>query len=205
MKKIFFDVGANLGTSSIGIAVSDPDTSVYAFEPTPELILYLKTKTMDLKNYNVVGKAVSDYEGIATFNVSGLGDWGCSSLLEFSDKSKTEWPGRIDFVVTKQIQVDVIRLDNFIIENNIDVIDYFHCDTQGSDLDVLYGLGEKISIIKEGTIEAAAKQDILYKNQNTVMECIEFLKMNNFEVVSVSSNDPDYNEANISFKNKLYF
>ena len=204
MKKIFFDVGANLGTSSIGIAVSDPDTSVYAFEPTPELILYLKTKTMDLKNYNVVGKAVSDYEGIATFNVSGLGDWGCSSLLEFSDKSKTEWPGRIDFVVTKQIQVDVIRLDNFIIENNIDVIDYFHCDTQGSDLDVLYGLGEKISIIKEGTIEAAAKQDILYKNQNTVMECIEFLKMNNFEVVSVSSNDPDYNEANISFKNKLY-
>jgi len=205
LKKIFFDVGANLGTSSIGIAVSDPDTSVYAFEPTPELILYLKTKTMDLKNYNVVGKAVSDYEGIATFNVSGLGDWGCSSLLEFSDKSKTEWPGRIDFVVTKQIQVDVIRLDNFIIENNIDVIDYFHCDTQGSDLDVLYGLGEKISIIKEGTIEAAAKQDILYKNQNTVMECIEFLKMNNFEVVSVSSNDPDYNEANISFKNKLYF
>jgi hypothetical protein len=98
----------------------------------------------------------------------------------------------------------VIRLDNFIAKNNIDIIDYFHCDTQGSDLDVLYGLGEKISIIKEGTIEAAAKQDILYKNQNTVMECIEFLKMNNFEVVSVSSNDPEFNEANIHFKNKLY-
>jgi hypothetical protein len=125
-------------------------------------------------------------------------------LLEFSDKSKTDWPGRTDFLVTKQIQVEVIRLDNFIAKNNIDIIDYFHCDTQGSDLDVLYGLGEKISIIKEGTIEAAAKQDILYKNQNTVMECIEFLKMNNFEVVSVSSNDPEFNEANIHFKNKLY-
>jgi hypothetical protein len=36
------------------------------------------------------------------------------------------------------------------------------------------------------------------------MECIEFLKMNNFEVVSVSSNDPEFNEANIHFKNKLY-
>lgn len=204
MKKILFDVGANFGTSSIGIAKSDPNTFVYAFEPTPELILYLKSKTIGLKNYTVVGKAVSDYEGSATFNVAGQADWGCSSLLEFSDKSRTEWPGRTDFVVTKQIQVGVIRLDNFIIQNKIDVIDYFHCDTQGSDLDVLYGLGEKISIIKEGTIEAAAKQDILYKNQNTVMECVEFLKMNNFEVISVSSNDPIFNEANIHFKNKLY-
>lgn len=199
-----FDVGANLGTSSIDIARSNPDTFVYAFEPTPELIFFLKKKTLGFKNYTVVGKAVSDYEGTATFNIAGQGDWGCSSLLEFSDKSKTEWPGRTDFVVTQQIQVDVIRLDNFIIENNIDVIDYFHCDTQGSDLDVLYGLGEKISIIKEGTIEAAAKQDILYKNQNTVLECVEFLRMNNFEVISVSSNDPAFNEANIHFKNKLY-
>ena len=204
MQKIFFDVGANFGTSSIHLAKSDPDTLVYAFEPTPELILYLKTQTFNLKNYNVVGKAVSDFDGKATFNVAGNADWGCSSLLEFSDNSKTEWPGRTDFVVTKQIEVDVIRLDNFIIQNNIDVIDYFHCDTQGSDLDVLYGLGDKIIIVKEGVIEAAAKQDILYKNQNTLMDCIEFLKMNNFEIISVHSNDPQFNEANIHFKNKLY-
>jgi FkbM family methyltransferase len=204
VQKIFFDVGANFGTSSIHLAKSDPDTLVYAFEPTPELILYLKTKTFYLKNYNVVGKAVSDFDGKATFNIAGQADWGCSSLLEFSDNSKTEWPGRTDFSVTKQIEVDVIRLDNFIIKNNIDKIDYLHCDTQGSDLDVLYGLGEKISIIKEGAIEAATKQDILYKNQNNLIECIEFLKMNNFEIISVTSNDPQFNEANIHFKNKLY-
>jgi FkbM family methyltransferase len=204
MQKIFFDVGANFGTSSIHIAKSDPDTLVYAFEPTPELILYLKTQTFNLKNYNVVGKAVSDYEGKANFNIAGQADWGCSSLLEFSDYSKTEWPGRTDFIVTKQIEVDVIRLDNFIIKNKIDIIDYFHCDTQGSDLDVLYGLGEKIAIVKEGTIEAATKEDILYKNQNNLMECVEFLKMHNFDIISVSSNDPQFNEANIHFKNKLY-
>ena len=88
--------------------------------------------------------------------------------------------------------------------NDIEIIDYFHCDTQGSDLDVLYGLGDKISIIKEGVIEAAAKRDILYKNQNDYLECIEFLKMNNFEIIAVHSNDPDTNEVNIHFKNKLY-
>ena len=204
MKRIFFDVGANFGTSSLHIAKDEPDTVVYAFEPTPELILHLKRSSVDLVNYHVIGKAVSDYEGTAIFNIAGQADWGCSSLLEFSDKSKTEWPGRTDFIVTKQIEVEVIRLDIFITLNDIETIDYFHCDTQGSDLDVLYGMGEKISIIKEGAIEAAAKPDILYKNQNNYLECIEFLKMNNFEIISVTSNDPEFNEVNIYFKNKLY-
>ncbi len=204
MKKIFFDVGANFGTSSLQIAKNDPDTIVYAFEPTPELILHLKRSSFGLKNYHVIGKAVSDYEGKATFNIAGQADWGCSSLLEFSEKSKTEWPGRSDFVVTRQIEVQVIRLYNFIILNDIEVIDYFHCDTQGSDLDVLYGMADKISIIKEGTIEAAVKPEILYKNQNNLIDCIEFLKMNNFEIISINSNDPAFNEANIHFKNKLY-
>lgn len=204
MKKIFFDVGANFGTTSLQIAKNDPEMIVYAFEPTPELILHLKRCSSNLENYNVVGKAVSDYEGKATFNIAGQADWGCSSLLEFSEKSKTEWPGRTDFVVTRQIEVEVIRLYNFIMLNDIEIIDYFHCDTQGSDLDVLYGLGDKISIIKEGVIEAAAKRDILYKNQNDYLECIEFLKMNNFEIIAVHSNDPDTNEVNIHFKNKLY-
>ena len=204
MKKIFFDVGANFGTTSLPIAKNDPETIVYAFEPTPELILHLKRCSIDLKNYIVVGKAVSDYEGTAIFNIAGQADWGCSSLLEFSEKSKTEWPGRTDFVVTRQIEVEVIRLYNFIILNDIEIIDYFHCDTQGTDLDVLYGLGDKISIIKEGVIEAAVKPDILYKNQNDYLECIEFLKMNNFEIIAVHGNDPDINEVNIHFKNKLY-
>lgn len=202
---MFFDVGANFGTTSLHVAKTEPDTIVYAFEPTPELILHLKMHSGKLSNYNVIGKAVSDYEGKATFNIAGQADWGCSSLLDFSEKSKTDWPGRTDFIVTKQIEVEVIRLDNFIIENNIKVIDYFHCDTQGSDLDVLYGMGEMISIIKEGAIEAAAKPDILYKNQNNVIDCVEFLKMNNFEIISITSNDPGNNEVNIYFKNKLNF
>lgn len=205
MKRIFFDVGANFGDSSLAIAKAEPETIVYAFEPTPELMLNLKISSVNLKNYHVIGKAVSNYNGKAIFYVAGQNDWGCSSLLEFSEKSKTEWSGRNDFVVTRQIEVQVIRLDKFIIENDIQVIDNFHCDTQGSDLDVLYGLGEKISIIREGVIEAAAKPDILYKNQNDYLECIEFLKMNNFEIVSVTNNDPDGNEVNIHFKNKLYF
>lgn len=199
-KKYFFDVGANDGSSSIKIAQSDPNTIVYAFEPTPKLFFELIERTSHLENYFVIPKAVSDFNGRGKFYVAGRADWGCSSLLKFSDKSQTEWPGRTDFLVTEEIEVDIIRLEDFILENKIPQIDFLHIDTQGSDLKVLVGLGEKISIVKEGIMEAANKNEILYFGQNNKEESIDFLKKKDFKILNISSNDSERNEVNISFK-----
>lgn len=203
MKKIaWFDVGANSGYDSIPVANANPHLQVYGFEPTPEMISVIESKIQHISNYHIIKKAVSDFEGTATFNVAGQGDWGCSSLLEFSDKSKTEWPGRTDFNVTQKIQVDVIRLDKFIEENQIDEIDYIHIDTQGSDLKVLKGLGEKLSIVRAGVMEAAGKDHILYNEQNSEESSIKFLEENGFVVTGVHSNDDHRNEVNIHFEKK---
>ncbi len=202
MKKIVFDVGANNGSEFIELAKNNNDTFVYAFEPTPEMCEIIKTKAAGLNNYRLIEKAVSNYEGKATFHVAGQNDWGCSSLLQFSDKSKTDWPGRTDFVVTKTIEVDVIRLDKFIDDNNIRTIEYLHIDTQGSDLNVLIGLGHYLSIVKEGVIEAANKEDILYLGQNTKDQCIDFLNQNGFIIDNIWCNDAPCNEVNIKFSKK---
>lgn len=202
--KIYFDVGANFGTSSIHIAQSEPDTIVYAFEPTPYLVLSLMSKTSKLKNYNIVPYAVSNFNGEADFHIAGQADWGCSSLLKFSEDTSINWPERTDFKVTQTCKVKVITLKSFILEKQINAIDYLHVDTQGSDLNVLYGLEEYLSIVKEGTIEAANKPDILYQGQNTTQECVEFLKENNFEICGIYSNDHHNYESNIHFKNKSF-
>lgn len=196
---IFFDVGANNGSSFINLARNDPKSIVYAFEPTPQMIKIIDENTSNLKNYFLIKNAVSDFNGKATFNVAGQGDWGCSSLLDFSDKSKTEWPGRHDFKVTEKIEVEVIRLDKFVQENQIKEIDHLHIDTQGSDLKVLIGLGEYISIVKKGEMEASNKKDILYEGQNTKEECVDFLKNNGFNIENIWCNDHSCNEVNISF------
>lgn len=201
--KIFFDVGANFGTSSIPIAQSEPETTVYAFEPTPQLVLSLMSKTSNLKNYNIVPCAVSDFIGEADFYIAGQYDWGCSSLLKFSEDTFLNWPDRTDFKVTQTCKVKVITLKSFILDNQINTIDYLHVDTQGSDLNVLYGLEEYLNIVKEGTIESANKPDILYQGQNTTEECVEFLKANNFEIIGIYPNDNHNHEANIHFKYKL--
>ena len=198
MKKIFFDVGANDGRDSIHIA-NDPNWLVYGFEPTPYLINKIKGQIKNKPNYTLIEKAVSNFIGTSQFNIAGQRDWGCSSLLEFSDKSRTEWPGRTDFKVTETIQVDVITLEKFIEENQISTIDFLHIDTQGSDLNVLKGLGSYIDIVKAGVLEAANKPDILYFNQNTKEDCVNFLQEKGFTIKNIRNNDPYSNEINIEF------
>ena len=199
-ERVIFDVGANNGSSSVHLAIENPTHLIFAFEPTPEMIKIIQSKIEGLDNYVIIPKAVSDYDGTAEFNVAGNWDWGCSSLLNFSNKSQTEWPGRTDFHVTYKLNVDVIRLDTFIKENLINKIDYLHIDTQGSDLNVLKGLGEYLHIVNEGTMEAGTSDDILYEGQNKLSDCIKFLLLNRFKVVDVNSNDIFCHEVNIVFK-----
>jgi hypothetical protein len=91
-------------------------------------------------------------------------------------------------------------LDTFIEENGITKIDHLHIDTQGSDLNVMKGLGEYLHIVTEGKLEAGTSDDVLYEGQNKLNDCIKFLLLNGFKVVDVNSNDVFCHEVNIVFK-----
>lgn len=174
---------------------------VYAFEPTPRLIEHLKSRSVGLNNYIIVPKAVSNYSGETIFYISGNADWGCSSICEFNDNLEKTWPGRTDFKVTDQLKVEVIKLVDFVKENNIESIDYLHVDAQGQDLEVLLGLEDKINIVKAGVIEMPTSHNTkLYKNQKYLKEdAIKFLEENGFTIKGVNSNDAQCNEVNIHF------
>lgn len=195
---IIFDIGANNG-SSTEVERLNTNNLIYAFEPTPELISKLLDISTKYLNYIVIPKAVSDFNGSATFNIAGQADWGCSSLLKFSENLNNTWPGRSDFKVTHTVEVEVIRLDKFIEENNISTIDYFHCDTQGSDVDVLNGLGKFYNIIKEGVIEVPASDQVkLYKNQHSKEQATAWLERHGYVI---KSEKYQQNEYNIYFTN----
>lgn len=196
-----FDVGCNNGNNSEYYV--NNDYKVFAFEPTPKLCAELSEKFKNNSNFTLIKKAVSNVEGVMNFNVAGLSDWGCSSLLNFLPDLTINWGGRGDFKVTEIIKVDVIRLDTFIKYNNILSIDYLHCDAQGLDLSVLESLGQYINIVKKGTVEVANKRDVLYTNSNNyINDVVEFLEKNNFKILDIKSNDGLNNESNVLFLNK---
>lgn len=196
---IYFDVGANDGQSLYHLT-SDPQNIVYAFEPTKELLVGLRA--LEKENFRVIDKAVSNVAGTQLFNVAGQADWGCSSLCDFNDNLDVTWPGRTDFVVTDKYEVSVIRLDDFIQQNNIQEIEYFHCDVQGHDLEVLMGMGDKIRIIKAGVIEMpTSHEQKLYRNQKyVVQDAVTYLESHGFKITGVHSNDAQNNEANVCFE-----
>jgi FkbM family methyltransferase len=194
-----FDIGAHEGQSSIRKARENSNLYVYAFEPVPKLIEEIKSKITDLTNYRIITKAVSDYNGEAFFNVREEGDWGQGSLSDFTDSVDVVWPGT-GLRFTDKIKVDVTRLDTFIEENNISMIDYLHIDAQGGDLKVLRGLGKYISIVNSGVVEASNPNKLYYKDQNTVDDTVNFLKKSGFEITSIDPNDDMENEFNIYFK-----
>ncbi len=196
--KIFFDVGAELGIDSLPFARHNPDSIVYAFEPNPYMVKHLKKESADLSNYIIIPKAVSNYNGISNFNINKFGPQGVSSLLEYSEKARANWRG-FAINVDERIDVEVITLDSFIQENNIKKIDFFHCDTQGSDLNVLKGLGDYIHIIEEGQVEAAIKPESLYVNQNTYQETFRFLVDKGFEILGMKA-EGSQRECNVHFR-----
>ena len=212
-RKIIFDVGACEGHTFIGLC-GDPEVEIYAFEPDPNLFPSVQKWAESNPKYYAYYKAVSDIDGVVDFNVCP--DWGCSSLLHFSDNIDETWQvkdpiwgnkkvpegdGLRYFKHTHSVPVPVVRLDTFIEENNIPHIDILHIDTQGNDLKVLNSLGKYIDIVKSGTIEVATKENVaLYKGQATKSECMDFLIKHNFAITSVVSNDPFSFEENISFK-----
>lgn len=198
---IVFDVGAHDGSSCLHLAVRDPASTVYGFEPTPRLATLLRQKTLDYPNYVVVNKAVSNYSGKARFNIAGQGDWGCSSLREFNADLEKAWPGRTDFHVTETVEVEVIKLADFIAERKIPRIDYLHVDVQGEDLSVLQGLEDKIALVQAGDVEAAANAGVaLYQGQHTIDDVKHFLTGHGFTITNVESNDAFNNELNVYFK-----
>jgi hypothetical protein len=77
-------------------------------------------------------------------------------------------------------------MDTFIMEYNIDKIDYFHCDAQGQDLNILKSFGDKIKIIQKGKVEVTLKDELYSNTSNNIDEVIQLLTTNGFEIVNRS-------------------
>jgi len=207
MKPIVFDVGTNTGNELYAAITSGQDADFYAFEPVPEIYNDLLERFKGHDNAKFFQLAVSNYNGKASFNVSNEQSQGeVSSLLEMVDNVKNNW-GHVAacFEYTHKIDVDVITLESFIEEHNIPYITYLHVDAQGSDLNVLKGLGSKLHLVQGGAVEAAIKYNVIYKNQCMIDEVVNFLEQNNFEIVRIEPNDQWNNEANIQFKNNNFY
>ena len=195
---VIFDIGANNGVDGLGYALFNKNLKVYAFEANPELVkkiiinkeLVEKFFEVKLENYTIIEKAISNYLGFDDFYISEYDL--CSSLLKYK------------FVKTKKkISCEVITLKKFCDDQDIDNIIYLHCDTQGSDLNVLKGLEEYKKIVHSGVVETMVEEkNVRYEGASSFKDFENFFNNNEFEIINKTFNDYEHKEINVYFKNR---
>lgn len=200
---VIIEVGSNYGHDTQNF-VNNPDNIVYGFEPTPELHLHLKNRFKNNENYYPVPMAVDLEEGFRWFNIAGaaagVGDWGCSSLLNFNPNIHNEWENRPDFTVTDRCRVMTTRLDTFMNSHGIGEVDYLWVDAQGNDFRVLQSLGDRITSIKAGKCEAAYTVNLYTGTDNSTTSIIEWMEKHGFYCSIIP--DSAGKEADVHFVRK---
>jgi len=122
---VFYDLGANVGFYSLMAAVLSDPGKVYAFEPLPRNLDYLRRhiELNHISNIEVLPLAVSDKEGSALFK-----------LGENRELGRLESDGNL--------RVQVTTLDALLRRNAIAPPDCIKMDIEGEELCALRGAKE---------------------------------------------------------------
>lgn len=195
---IIIEIGAFDGEDSEKYSQNE-NNFVYCFEPNKDNAENLRKRFYNKNNIKIIEKAVGTFDGREKFYLAK--NKMSSSLNKPSQYSLDNKIVEIE----SEYDVDVIKLNTFITENNIECIDYFHCDAQGSDLEILKSLGDKIHIIKKGKVEGSRNQN-LYQTENHYLAIINYLENNNFFILNKQQIEERDNwfDLNILFIKKEY-
>lgn len=172
----------------------------YGFEPNPDKFSLIERKVGHFQNFSLIKKAVDLENAIKKFNIKATNASGISSLYDINHSMDEKYYNpRFRSGFEKSTEVECIRMDTFIEENEIEEVVYLHCDAQGNDINVLKSFGDQIHKLKSGKVEASSG-DFLYEyKENSTENCVTFLENNGFEITNITPNDPVGFEVNIEF------
>jgi FkbM family methyltransferase len=131
------DVGANIGNYSKLVMDINPSLKLFAFEPHPKTYQKLSAN-IKRENYYPVNAAVSNKDGeLSLFDYEA--EDGSSHASLFKDVIEN-----IHHAKSIEHRVKVVRLGDWLRNNNIERIELLKIDTEGNELNVLTGASEYI-------------------------------------------------------------
>jgi FkbM family methyltransferase len=163
------EVGANIGYYALlETKLAGPDGHLYAMEPSPFNfdLLTRNLKLNGLKNYNLYNTAAGSVAGKAKFLLSGR-----SNLSTFVERED---------LTGEEIDVDVVRLEDFLKDKTVDFI---RMDVEGYEGEILKGVEGALAVgnrAKYFFIEIHS--DLLHKKKSSCGDIVNFLAKYGYEV-----------------------
>jgi len=206
---IIFDVGANKGQSIEKYLKMFEKPIIHSFEPIKTEFDYMCSKFKNNKNIFLnnfaLGNKIEEKEfnvtaktGNSSFNKINLGtDW----LKVRSKHYNTSEEG----YVTSVQKVNVIKLDDYCKDKNINVIDLVKIDTQGYEDKVLEG---SLNSIKQNKIKAIVTEimfDNVYDKYFSFSDLEKYIIPYNFRMVGIQLSNNNLFSGLIFSANVYYF
>jgi FkbM family methyltransferase len=163
-----FDIGANVGFYTLlASELVGPDGEVFAFEPLPRNLNYLRKhlEINKVNNVTVIEAALSDKSGLAFFDPGPRGEMA-------------------HIASSGRIQVKTYTLDDLFELGHLPLPKFIKMDIEGAEFDALCGAKSLLSKAHP-TIFLASHGDTVHR------ACCEFLQSFGYQLVSIDGNSLD--------------
>lgn len=166
-----FELGAHIGYISLYFSkLVGKNGKLYVFEPGANNLPYVRENISNstFKNTTLVEKAVSDSNGTATFYLENITGQSNSLVKDYRVTKKIQTKSFVD-LKKNEVQVETIRLDDFVQANHISRIDFIKIDIEGAEYMAIKGMTTILSQMKptmmiEVTENHQALFDLLREN-----------------------------------------
>ncbi len=180
--KIFFDIGAHKGKYTDLMLHNFNPKKVYMFEPQIKMQKFLKDKYQKRrKKINIFSYGISDKTQVTKFYINKHDLTSSIKKLNPNNKylnlKSKLFSTNLQGMIEEKLEIRTIKLNDFLIKKGIKKIDLVKIDTEGHELEVLIGLGNKIKLVKAFLIEF--HDNYTYVNYNN-KKIVALLNKNKF-------------------------
>jgi FkbM family methyltransferase len=182
------EIGGHIGYISLYFSnLIGKEGMVYVFEPGINNLPYLKNNIKDKCNIVVIEKGVGNCDACIPFYIENLTGQNNSFIKDFQGFIDNKKNSFVKNASVKEVTVDVVRLDNFIINNKISP-NFIKIDVEGYEFEVIKGMSYILKNIQPiFMIEIQDNYKSIYnvmKNENYLMFNDNLKLIKNFDELS---------------------
>ena len=170
------ELGAHIGYISVYFSqLAGPSGKVYVFEPGVNNLPYTRANLghSRIKNIELIEKAVSNENGTATFYLENITGQSNSLVKDYRVTKKIQSKTFTE-LQKNSVEVETIKLDDFLSQRNINRVDFVKIDIEGAEYLAIQGMKETLARFKpKMMIEVTENHEALFN----------LLKANNYIIV----------------------
>lgn len=187
---IILELGAYEGRDSVEL-FKHYQCPIIGFECAPESIKKCRSAIQHYPYIKLIEKACWNSTQPITFYYCPPHPEASSCLFfdyeTIARRDREPIPQVVKQFPTKSIKVNAVRLDDWLIQNNIDHIDMICMSTQGSTAAILEGLGAYLKIVKYVVTQVMYHRT--YKDEALFPEINNFMEQHGFTAFNATPNE----------------